>query len=267
MSAHRLPTDMLESPWTQVDPGNAGTITVFKNFAQISLVSAGAETRTLARPTRQGLFCSVFVQTYVGAITLTVTGGYNVAGFTTMVFSAQYQYAMFMSVYDGTNYVWQLISASNIGNLGTPGTSRVITATGTLSVTALLHANRTIALSAVGGFVCTLPAATGTGNAYTFVVQTINTGTSTYEVSAAGSDKILGTLQIVQTGSTYATANIGESFLSTTNVNVTIGNATGSFPTGGKNIGDWFEVMDIASAVWAVTGFLTAGTTPTTPFS
>ncbi len=131
----------------------------------------------------------------------------------------------------------------------------------TTTITAKLHAGRTLLLNLAAGFTSTLPAATGTGLFYRFVVQAIST--TGYVISAVGSDKIKGTLQVVQPGSTYATANIGESFLSTTNVTVTL-NGTA---TGGANIGDWVQLQDIAAALWVVTGLLTASTTPTTPFS
>jgi hypothetical protein len=131
----------------------------------------------------------------------------------------------------------------------------------TTTLTALLHAGRTLLLNLAGGFTSTLPAATGTGLIYRFIVQTVST--TGYVISAAGSDKIKGTLQVVQPGSTYATANIAESFLSTANANVTL-NGTA---TGGANIGDWVQLQDIAAGLWVATGLLTASTTPTTPFS
>lgn len=171
--------------------------------------------------------------------------------------------------------LWTNIGSNGFGsnatsqwiNIDSPDGGLVSLAVATVTLTATLHAGRTLLFNTVGGVVATLPAATGTGNFYRFVVQTLNTGASVYEVSAAGSDKILGTLAVIQPGGTYATANQAESFLSTASSSVTIGNATGSFPTGGANIGDWFQVQDIAAAVWAVTGSLTAGTTPTKPFS
>lgn len=264
MSAHRLPTDMHESSWTILDPGNAGTITVYKDFAQVPLASAGAETRTLARPTRSGVYCQLYVQTYVGAITLTVTGNLNVNGTSTFVFGAAGQWALFVSQYDGTNYYWELVSSSAVGNLY--GLQRTpITAITTLTVTAALHANRTILLSLATGFTSTLPLATGTGNKYRFIVNIIPTTSSTYVINAAGSDVIKGSLPLTKLATVYDTANTGETFTLATAVTVTIGGTNS--PKGGASIGDWVEFEDVATAVWQIQGFLTVATTPTTPFS
>ncbi len=137
----------------------------------------------------------------------------------------------------------------------------LVTLAAATTITGLVHGGRTLLLALAGGFTSTLPAATGTGLIYRFVVQIIST--TGYLISAVGSDKIKGSVQLVTPGSTYATANIGETFLSTTNVTVTLNGTT----TGGANIGDWVQVQDVAAALWVVTGLLTTTTTPVTPFS
>jgi hypothetical protein len=105
------------------DPGDAGTINVDRSPHVVPLVSAGAETRTLARPTAQGDLCLLHFKTDGGDITLTVTGGYNEAGSTTIVFANAGEFALFIGCFDGTDYFWRLFSSSGIAanTLVSPG--------------------------------------------------------------------------------------------------------------------------------------------------
>lgn len=102
---------------TMLDPGNAGSINVDRTPAVVPMVSAGAETRTLARPVMRGDIVTLYVETYVGNITLTVTGGYNTNGDTSFTFSAAGQWAVFVSGFDGTNYFWMMVANYQLGNL------------------------------------------------------------------------------------------------------------------------------------------------------
>lgn len=91
------------------DPGDTGTIT-FKLWGQIcSLVSgASAETRTLAQPIRPGIIGTVCLDTDGGGnVTLTVTGGYNQPGHTTIVLADAGDFVTFESVKVGGSYLWR----------------------------------------------------------------------------------------------------------------------------------------------------------------
>ncbi len=154
-------------------------------------------------------------------------------------------------------------ASSLFKNIGSK--SGIVTASTTLTVTKTLHEGKTILLNLAAGFVTTLPAATGSGDKYRFVVNVIPTTSSTYVINAAGSDVFKGSLALSTPASTWATANIGETFASSTGVTITIGGS--SSPKGGATIGDYVMIEDISSAVWQVSGWLTTGTTPTTPFS
>ncbi len=145
--------------------------------------------------------------------------------------------------------------------------SNIVTAITTLTVTKPLHEGKTILLSLAGGFTSTLPLATGSGDKYKFVIGVVPTTSSTYVINAAGSDVIKGALPVTKAGAgtDYSTANTAFSFNLATAVTVTIGGTNS--PKGGAAIGDWVLFEDIASAVWGITGVLTAATTPTTPFS
>lgn len=115
MSVDRITAALHSDGIKMADPGSGGTITVRRNPCAVELVSAGAEARTLGRPTRSGVSLMVVAKTAAGTITLTVTGGYDEAGSTTLSFDSAGDYAFFVAGYDGTNYFWRLVSASMLG--------------------------------------------------------------------------------------------------------------------------------------------------------
>ncbi len=118
MPGHNAAYKLYQSPMRTADPGNGGTISSDRNPQYVSLVSAGAETRTLARPTRENERITLYARTVGGTITVTVTGGYNTAGTTTYAFTAAGQWAMFESFFDGTNYFWRLTDDFTAGSAG-----------------------------------------------------------------------------------------------------------------------------------------------------
>lgn len=73
--------------WLIADPGNAKAIPVTQSGV-VALKSAGAETRTLARPTFVGQQLLLVVDTYVGNIVITASAGVNAAGNTALTFGA-----------------------------------------------------------------------------------------------------------------------------------------------------------------------------------
>lgn len=208
------------------DPGDAGSIVVDRNPCVVALISAGAETRTLARPTRTGVSLLLFVQTYVGNITLTVTGGYNLNADTTFTFSAAKQWALFESVYDGTSFTWALVSHYNLANLsptemafldgvaagtGLASKALVLDSSGnvtmpaapaaidernaeiviTTNVIAASENGRTYFLSLIGGFTSTLPSP-ALGLRFRFIVKTAPT---TAYIITAGAAILYGMME------------------------------------------------------------------------
>jgi hypothetical protein len=142
----------------------------------------------------------------------------------------------------------------NGGSLQAP-----VAAGSTLAVTAAM-AGSTILLNTAGGSTATLPAATGSGARYRFVVTTTTTSGAHKILAASSSDFMNG----IAYGFTGSTAKV---FASAAATNHSIQMPfTGSQPSGGF-IGDWFEVTDVAANLWQVSGFYQAGTTPTTPYS
>ena len=133
-------------------------------------------------------------------------------------------------------------------------------AVGASATITAVSAGKTILLNTASGSVATLPAATGSGDIYYFVVTTTATSNAHKILAASGSDYMNG----IATGQNANTAKVFSSAAST-NHSIQMPFA-GTQPSGGF-IGDWFEVTDVATNLWQVTGMYQAGTTPTTPFS
>lgn len=97
-----------------VDPGNAGNIVVTRSPSYCGLTSTAAQTRTLKAPTRRNAIVTICLEVDGGDVTLTVTGGYNEAGDTTLIFTDAGQYVTFLSVAtrSGTTvtYAWRKIA-------------------------------------------------------------------------------------------------------------------------------------------------------------
>lgn len=167
----------------------------------------------------------------------------------------------------GEDYVWPATGILTYGVLKDPAgstlgatvaeinavadvSSRVVSAAGpTLAVTAALHGGRIVAFDQTGGTAATLPAATGTGNVYHFVVKVKNTSSANTIVLADASDLFQG--QVVNTDAD-ATTPVSYTANAAGDVDTISLNGT----TTGGQIGDWIEVVDIASNVYAVRGFV-----------
>ena len=126
MSSHRVLKDLYEAfkdigPGVTFDSTDAATLTAGFYGQQFLIETEGVETRTLARPDKAGILCSVVLETDGGDLTLTVTGGFNAAGQTAIVFAAAGDMVVFLSVKTGTTYQWTAISSNgtNIGDMAT----------------------------------------------------------------------------------------------------------------------------------------------------
>lgn len=118
MTANKVNSDLFLAQAEIADPGNAGTLAVFKSLVVCNLVSVGAETRTLPLPTRAGVVVTIYARTVGGTITLTVTGGLDLNGTTTFAFTAVNQYLVLESFRkaDGT-FIWLKVSDYGLGNV------------------------------------------------------------------------------------------------------------------------------------------------------
>ncbi len=129
----------------------------------------------------------------------------------------------------------------------------------TLAVTVAMS-GQTILLDTAGGSVATLPAATGSGARWKFLVTTAATSAAHKILAHSVSDFLIG----IAIGET---SNTPKSFVSAPATNHSIQMPfAGTQPSGGF-VGDWFEVEDIAANLLHVRGAYQAGVTPTTPFS
>lgn len=136
--------------------------------------------------------------------------------------------------------------------------NRIVTLTADISITEALHEGKTLLLGEVGGnasLTVTLPAATGGGARYRFVVSVVNT--SNYVIAALTTDVMSGGI-IISDG-----ADAQSFFADGTDDKLTMNGTT----TGGLTIGDWVEVQDILDGNWHVTGFVGGSGTEATPFA
>lgn len=120
-------------------------------------------------------------------------------------------------------------------------------------------AGSTINLNVAAGSVATLPAATGSGNTYRFVVTTTASSNSHKILAASTSDNLQGT----QVGWTGSTAKVFGCLGNTHAIQMPF---AGTQPSGGF-LGDTFLYRDVGINLWQVDGVYQAGTTPTTPCS
>jgi hypothetical protein len=135
-----------------------------------------------------------------------------------------------------------------------------IAAGSTLTVTAALHAGRTIKLDTAAGSVCTLPAASGSGNVYRFMVSVLATTNSHIVKVANSSDIIQGTLLTVDTDTAGTVTGWGTA---ATDDTITLNRST----TGSVLLGEYFDIIDMATNKFIVRGVLSNTSSGATPFS
>ena len=120
-------------------------------------------------------------------------------------------------------------------------------------------------LGTAAGTTSTLPAATGSGKVYKFLVSLVATSNAHVVTASAATATFVGAL-----GSTVASSGATNTYVPTAGASgtgsdtITLAPAT----TGGYSIGDYFEVVDVAANVYQVHGVLSVGAgSQATPFS
>lgn len=126
----------------------------------------------------------------------------------------------------------------------------------TVTITSADHEGKTITLNRAGGIAVTLPAATGSGARYRFVVGTTFTSSATIKV--VGDDTMTGLALLAQDAAD--TAVVFET--AATSDTITFNGTT----TGGLKGAD-VELIDIAADTWFVNVRSAATGTEATPFS
>ena len=153
---------------------------------------------------------------------------------------------------NGSNVCGVLIDSFSQGTIAAGATRTLTTA----------QNNEIVLLDTVLGSVVTLPAATGSGVKYKFVVSVLATSPNHVVKVGNTTDVMQGCIRLG--GAAALAANANPAFASAaTNDTITLNRTT----TGGVIIGEWFECQDVASGIWQVDGQLTATGTPATPFS
>lgn len=134
-----------------------------------------------------------------------------------------------------------------------------VTISAATSLTKEVHASRLLLLNAATNLVVTLPAATGSGDIYEFVVDAVNT--SGYAIKVAnGTDVIRGPVHMLQDGGDTSVAFEVASTADTLTLNGTT--------TGGAAVGDRLVLQDMKSGFWLLKDAVLTGTgTEATPAS
>jgi len=133
----------------------------------------------------------------------------------------------------------------------------VATTATTLSITAASHAGKMVVINSAAPIAVTLPAATGTGNVYTFKFGVVATATAS-TIAALTTDVIEGMSIGVSDG---AAAVLGYLTSATSDKISANGTTQGGYP------GDRYVFVDAESGVWQVNGTLKQTGTEETPFS
>lgn len=145
-------------------------------------------------------------------------------------------------------------------NKATDVSARIVNTTATtLAVTAASHGGRIVTVSSAAPIAITLPAATGSGEIYTFIMAVVATATAhTIKVAAASTDIVQGSTIIAQTD----TAQVNGFITTATDDTITLNGTTKA----GK-VGDKITLVDIAANTWCVRIEGSASGTVATPFS
>jgi hypothetical protein len=136
--------------------------------------------------------------------------------------------------------------------------TRLVAATAaTLAVTAAAHGGRVVLFDRAGGVTATLPAATGTGNVYRFIVKTTLTSNGIIKV-ADNTDVMSGALTVTD----QAGGGCEQFATAATSDTITLNGTT----TGGI-AGGLITLVDVATNLWSVSGVTVGTGTEATPFS
>jgi hypothetical protein len=148
-------------------------------------------------------------------------------------------------------------------------TKGLVNLTVTDAITQAEHAGRTLVLAAADAastaVTLTLPAATGSGNEYNFVVGVVNAMTAGYKIQVAdATDTIDGWIIAKNDVANHASNNsINVWKPGGSDDTITLNGTT----TGGVSIGDHLCLVDIATNQWALKGWVEQSGTEATPFS
>lgn len=110
MTPHNIHSHLFDVPHVLPDPGNGGTIRFTGDLMLCEMVSAAAETRTLAAPSKSGIRAAIRLKTDGGDVVVTHANGFNHAGETTATFGDASDIIILQSVETTTpgTFRWQI---------------------------------------------------------------------------------------------------------------------------------------------------------------
>lgn len=152
-----------------------------------------------------------------------------------------------------------LLATSTEINRACDVSTRLVAAGATLTLTEAAHDGKIIALDTAAGSIVTLPAATGSGARFRFLV-TVTATTNSHIVKVTTNDTMTGFVYVNDVDGT------APAFYKATSTDDTI---TMNRTTTGGVIGDFLECVDMLADLWFVTGNVTcvAGSNIASPFS
>lgn len=137
--------------------------------------------------------------------------------------------------------------------------ARLVAAGGTLAMSQAAHQNKIICLDTAAGSVVTLPASTGGGAVYKFLITVTATSNSHIIKVANATDEFRG--YVVQDSDTATAPNIW--WAADNDDTITLNRTT----TGLAAQGEYFEIVDATSGHFFVRGYSQASGMEATPFS
>lgn len=96
------------------DPGNAGAIPTTEGWGSCMLTTAGAETRTLAIPQREGQRITLGFDTDGGNCVVTVAAAVNTAGNTVLTFEDAHDHIILGAITVGGALRWSVFSNAGV---------------------------------------------------------------------------------------------------------------------------------------------------------
>lgn len=150
------------------------------------------------------------------------------------------------------------MAKSHFSGIGLSASGRILNVTSsTVTITEEDHEGLTVTLNRAAGIAVTLPAATGGGARYTFIVGTTVTSNTT-TIKVVGNDIMVGYAHLLQDGGDTSVAFETAADSDTITMNGT---------TTGGVVGAKVELIDIAADTWHVAVKGAATGTEATPFS
>ena len=154
-------------------------------------------------------------------------------------------------------------TAAEINEVADKSAQAAIAANGdTLTATAVLHAGKVVNFGKTTGTIVTLPAATGTGHKYTFIVGIAATSNANIIKVANATDVMVGSVALQQDVDAAGTLKMWLAGANDDTISL-----AGAATTGGTK-GARIELVDYATGFWSAQVFIASGGgSEATPFS